>query len=72
MVVQGMKQAGFKIIGMGDSLNDLTLLQSADHPVLYRPVQALRDHLPNATVVDGLDEALAAFMGIFKRNGNFA
>lgn len=71
MVVQGMKQAGFKIIGMGDSLNDLTLLQSADYPILYRPVQALRDLLPNGVVVHGLDEALAAFMEIFRRNGAF-
>ena len=71
MVVQGMKQAGFKIIGMGDSLNDLTLLQSADYPILYRPVQALRDLLPNAVTVHGLDEALAAFMEIFRRNGSF-
>ena len=69
MVVEGMKQAGFKIIGMGDSLNDLTLLQSADYPILYRPVQALRDQLPNGVVVHGLDEALAAFLDIFRRNG---
>jgi phosphoserine/homoserine phosphotransferase len=72
MVVAGMKQAGFKIIGMGDSLNDLTLLQSADYPVLYRPVQALRDKLPNGVVVHGLDEALVAFTDIFRRNGSFA
>ncbi len=72
MVVQGMKQAGFKIIGMGDSLNDLTLLQTADYPILYRPVQRLREEVPNAPVVEGLDEALAAFLAIFKRNGSFA
>jgi len=71
MVVQGMKQAGFKIIGMGDSLNDLTLLQSADYPILYRPVQALRDLLPNGVVVHGLDEALAVFMEIFRGNSSF-
>ena len=71
MVVDGMRQAGFKIIGMGDSLNDLTLLQSADHPILYRPVPALVEHLPNATVVHGLDEALAVFMNIFRKNGQF-
>lgn len=71
MVVDGMRQAGFKIIGMGDSLNDLTLLQSADHPILYRPVPALVEHLPNAVVVHGLDEALAVFMSIFRKNGAF-
>jgi phosphoserine/homoserine phosphotransferase len=71
MVIEGMRSAGFRVIGMGDSLNDLTLLQHADFPILYRPVQALRDSLPNALVVDGLDEALAAFMEIFKKNGSF-
>ena len=72
MVVEGMKQTGFKVIGMGDSLNDLTLLQSADYPILYRPVPALRKHLPDAVEVHGLDEALAAFMDVFRRNGSFA
>jgi phosphoserine/homoserine phosphotransferase len=70
MVIDGMRSAGFRVIGMGDSLNDLTLLQHADYPVLYRPVQALRDQLPNAPVVEGLDDALAAFMGIFRKNGS--
>jgi len=71
MVIEGMRSAGFRVIGMGDSLNDLTLLQHADFPILYRPVQALKDHLPKAKVVDGLDEALTAFMEIFKKNGSF-
>jgi phosphoserine/homoserine phosphotransferase len=70
MVIEGMRSAGFRVIGMGDSLNDLTLLQHADYPILYRPVQALKDQLPKAPVVDGLDDALAAFMGIFRKNGS--
>ena len=53
-----------------DSLNDLTLLQNADSPVLYRPVAALREQLPQATVVDSLDDALASFMAIFRKNGS--
>lgn len=69
MVLEGMRRAGFKVIGMGDSLNDLTLLQSADYPVLYRPVPALREQLPHAAVVLDLDEALARFLGIFRENG---
>ncbi len=72
MVVEGMKRAGFKVIGMGDSLNDLTLLQIADYPILYRPVPSLREELPNAPVVEGLDEALAAFTAVFRKNGSFA
>ena len=72
MVIEGMRRAGFKVIGMGDSLNDLTLLQNADYPVLYRPVAALREALPDAPVVDGLDDALARFMAIFRSNGGEA
>jgi len=68
-VVQGMKSAGFKVIGMGDSLNDLTLLESADYPVLYRPVAALRERLPGAPSANGLDEALQIFEKIFRSNG---
>src|SRR5712675_468932 len=64
-VVQGMKSAGFKVIGMGDSLNDLTLLESADYPILFRPVAALRERLPEAPIADGLDEALELFVRIF-------
>jgi len=68
-VVQGMKSAGFKVIGMGDSLNDLTLLESADYPILYRPVPALRERLPGAPTAHGLDEALQIFEKIFRSNG---
>ncbi len=68
-VVQGMKSAGFKVIGMGDSLNDLTLLESADYPILFRPVAALRERLPEAPVADGLDAALELFVRIFRSNG---
>jgi phosphoserine/homoserine phosphotransferase len=70
MVLEGLRHAGFKVIGMGDSLNDLTLLQMADHPILYRPVAVLRDRLPSARVVESLDEALGCFMEIFRRNGS--
>ena len=68
-VVEGMKIAGFKVIGMGDSLNDLTLLQSADYPILYRPVPALLEALPRARTAHGLDEALQIFQEIFRSNG---
>jgi len=70
MVIDGMRHAGFKVIGMGDSLNDLTLLQSADYPVLMRPVPILRQELPNAPVVETLDEALVCFLDIFRKNGS--
>ena len=70
MMIDGMRHAGFKIIGMGDSLNDLTLLQMADYPILFRPVEKLRTELPEAPTVQTLDEALELYMSIFRRNGS--
>ena len=69
MVIEGMRRAGFKVIGMGDSLNDLTLLQMADYPILFRPVEKLRTELPQAPTVQTLDEALSRFLEIFRKNG---
>jgi len=55
---------------MGDSLNDMTLLKSADYPILYRPVPALRAAMPDAPVAQGLDEALEFFQRIFRGNSS--
>lgn len=58
-IVSGLKSAGFVVAAMGDSLNDLSLLKSSDHRVLYRPVPALRQEFPDAPLANNLDEALA-------------
>lgn len=58
-IVSGLKSAGFAVAAMGDSLNDLSLLRSSDHRVLYRPVEALRAEFPDAPLAHNLDEALA-------------
>ncbi len=58
-IVSGLKSAGFMVAAMGDSLNDLSLLRSSDHRVLYRPVDALRAEFPDAPLANNLDEALA-------------
>jgi phosphoserine/homoserine phosphotransferase len=57
-IVSGLKSAGFMVAAMGDSLNDLSLLKSSDHRVLYRPVEALRAEFPGAFVAHNLDDAL--------------
>ena len=58
-IVSGLRSAGFMVAAMGDSLNDLSLLRSSDHRVLYRPVPALRAEFPDAPLANNLDEALA-------------
>jgi len=58
-IVSGFKSAGFPVAAMGDSLNDMSLLRSCDYPVLYRPVDALREQFAGAPLAVNLDEALA-------------
>jgi len=57
-IVSGFQSAGFAVAAMGDSLNDRSLLRSANYSVLYRPVEALRADFPDAPVAVNLDEAL--------------
>src|SRR5881409_627978 len=58
-IVSGFRIAGFPVAGLGDSLNDLSLLKSCDYPVLYRPVEALVRAFPDVRPVHHLDDALA-------------
>ena len=69
-IVSGFKSAGFPVAAMGDSLNDLSLLASCDYPVLFRPVQKLRDHFPDAPMAVNLDEALEFMTAAVHREEN--
>lgn len=60
-LVTGFQSAGFKVGAMGDSLNDLSILTACDAPVLYRPIEALREQLPDAPVARELGEAYECF-----------
>lgn len=66
-IVSGFKSAGYKVAAMGDSLNDLSLLKSCDHPVLYRPVEALAREFPGVAPVSNLDDALALLTSAYRR-----
>jgi phosphoserine/homoserine phosphotransferase len=66
-IVSGFKSAGYKVAAMGDSLNDLSLLKSCDHPVLYRPVEALARSFPQLQPVFNLDDALVILQAAYRR-----
>lgn len=66
-IVSGFKSAGFKVAAMGDSMNDFSLLNSCDLPVLYRPVDALRKAIPHGHVAHHLDDALEFFESAKRR-----
>jgi len=65
-IVSGFKSAGYVVAAMGDSMNDMSLLRSSDHRVLYRPVEALRNEFPNADVAINLDDALDLMVAAFR------
>ena len=71
-IVSGFKSAGFPVAALGDSLNDLSILRSCDHPVLYRPVEALKREFPNAPLANTLDEALEFMQEATRREENGA
>ena len=69
-IVSGFKSAGFPVAAVGDSLNDLSILQSCDYPVLYRPVEALRREFPGAPLAASLDDALRLLVDAVRREEN--
>jgi phosphoserine/homoserine phosphotransferase len=50
-VTQVLRDIGFYIVAIGDSYNDLTMLQSANCPILYNPPESLVKSYPDIPVV---------------------
>ncbi|MCC5833835.1 MAG: bifunctional phosphoserine phosphatase/homoserine phosphotransferase ThrH [Opitutales bacterium] len=48
--VKALQSLNFRIIAAGDSWNDLTMLQSADHGILFRPPENMRSAHPDFPV----------------------
>jgi phosphoserine/homoserine phosphotransferase len=51
----------YKVIAVGDSYNDATMLQTADAGVLYRPPQRVLDEFPELPVAQSYHELKAFF-----------
>ena len=55
--VEAFKKLNFTVTAVGDSYNDLTMIRAADHGILFRPTDVLRNDnsdLPVATDHNGL------------------
>jgi len=48
--VEAFKALNFEIIAAGDSYNDLSMIQSADHGIFFRPPQSLIEAYPETPV----------------------
>jgi phosphoserine/homoserine phosphotransferase len=73
-VTQALKKLNYRVIAIGDSYNDITMLQAADHAILYRPpdnVAAEYKELPSAFNYEELKEQLLKAMNHGKGQANF-
>jgi len=65
-VALALKTLNYRVIAIGDSYNDISMLQAADHGILYRPPDAVREQyhdFPTAVDYDGLKKELLKIMG---------
>ena len=54
--VQALKTLDYQIVAMGDSYNDITMIQEADKGVLFRPPQNVIDDYPDLPVTESYEE----------------
>lgn len=54
--VKSFQSLGFRVIASGDSYNDVTMLESADEAILFRPPDSLQQEKPEWPTVTTHDE----------------
>lgn len=50
-VVEALQNLNYKVIAIGDSYNDISMLRKADYGILYNPPQNVADEYPDLKVV---------------------
>jgi phosphoserine/homoserine phosphotransferase len=51
-VILAMQSLNFDVIAMGDSYNDITMLQTAGHGILFRPPETIKAEYPQFPVAE--------------------
>jgi len=54
--VKALQSLNFEVTAAGDSYNDLTMIQTADHGIFFRPPQSLIDEYPDTPVANTYEE----------------
>jgi len=55
-VVEALQNLNYKVIAIGDSYNDISMLRKAEKAILFRPPQNVIDENPDIPCVTGYDE----------------
>ncbi len=61
-VAEAFQSLNYEVLAMGDSYNDISMLQAADHGILFQPPQNVIDEFPQFPVTRGYEE-LRAVLG---------
>lgn len=62
--VRSLKGLGFPVVAAGDSYNDITMLQTADRGILFRPPAKIVGEYPQFAVTQTYPELLAALVKV--------
>jgi phosphoserine/homoserine phosphotransferase len=65
-VTQAFQNLNYKVIAVGDSYNDLTMLRQADTGILYNPPQNVIDENSNLLIAKSYDELKENILGIIR------
>lgn len=65
--VVALKGLNYHITAMGDSYNDVSMLQEADHGILFRPPPNVIEEYPQFPVITEYDELRAALAEVITR-----
>jgi phosphoserine/homoserine phosphotransferase len=55
-VVEGLQSMNFQVVAMGDSYNDITMLQTAEKGILFRPPENVMAEYPDFPVTDNFED----------------
>lgn len=65
-VVEALQQLNYEVIAMGDSYNDISMLQTAQHGILFRPPDNIRTEYSDFPVAENYDEIRHALTRVLK------
>ena len=65
-VALALKSLNYEVIGIGDSYNDITMLQAADHAILYRPPENVIQEYSDFPTAFNYEDLKARLLEIMK------
>jgi phosphoserine/homoserine phosphotransferase len=66
---EAIRGLNYTVIGVGDSYNDIRMLQAADHGILYRPPDKVRREYPAFPVAADFGQLKAMIETLLRKEG---